>query len=138
MTLILGGKDKDMDFTVLLPVLEEKVLNLILIGETKQKILNILNTGSKRVQYDEKTADKKMANRKIAIEKTADRKASQDNAGYKVIICDSLQEAVDKGIEITESGNVFLLSPACASFDMFTDYKDRGKKFKKSVLDKAK
>ncbi len=48
VTLILGGKDKDMDFTVLLPVLEEKVLNLILIGETKQKILNILNTGGQR------------------------------------------------------------------------------------------
>ncbi len=123
VTLILGGKDKDMDFTVLLPVLEAKVLNLILIGETKQKILNILTAGHQNAQNCEKTACKKTAKEKLK---------------YKVIVCDTLQEAVDKGLEMTESGNIFLLSPACASFDMFTDYKDRGKKFKKSVLDKAK
>lgn len=148
VTLILGGKDKDMDFTVLLPVLEEKVLNLILIGETKQKILNILNTGLQSVQYGEKTADKKMADGKaleektadgkIAKEKSANKKTPKEKTTYRVIVCNSLQEAVDIGLKITESGNVFLLSPACASFDMFTDYKDRGKKFKKSVLDKAK
>lgn len=113
VTLILGGKDKDMDFTVLLPVLKDKVLNLVLIGETRQKILNILNMSHDSGRTKEKT-------------------------GYKVIVCDSLEEAVDKGLEMTESGNVFLLSPACASFDMFMDYKDRGKKFKKSVLSKIK
>jgi UDP-N-acetylmuramoylalanine--D-glutamate ligase len=143
VTLILGGKDKDMDFTVLLPVLEEKVLNLILIGETKQKILNILNTGSQKAQYYEKTADRKTANGmaadgRIAKDKSAGGKAPEEKNKYNIIICDSLQEAVDKGLEVTESGNIFLLSPACASFDMFTDYKDRGKKFKKAVLDKAK
>jgi UDP-N-acetylmuramoylalanine--D-glutamate ligase len=133
VTLILGGKDKDMDFTILLPVLEAKVLNLILIGETKQKILNILNSVCQNVQNIEKITDGNIAEEKITKEKTAGEKLK-----YKVIVCGSLQEAVDKGLEITERGNIFLLSPACASFDMFADYKDRGKKFKKSVLDKVK
>jgi UDP-N-acetylmuramoylalanine--D-glutamate ligase len=143
VTLILGGKDKDMDFTVLLPVLDAKVLNLILIGETKQKILNILNSGHKRVRYEEKTtgkktADENMVEEKITIENKADEKMAEEILKYKVIVCDTMQEAVIKGLEVTEKGNIFLLSPACASFDMFTDYKDRGKKFKKAVLDKAK
>ena len=133
VTLILGGKDKDMDFTVLLPALQAKVLNLILIGETKQKILNILNTGRQNLPKGEKTAGEKTAGNKTAVNKTAEEKLK-----YKVIVCDTLQEAVDKGLEVTESGNIFLFSPACASFDMFKDYKDRGKKFKKSVLDKAR
>jgi UDP-N-acetylmuramoylalanine--D-glutamate ligase len=128
VTLILGGKDKDMDFTVLLPALDGKVLNLILIGETRQKILNILAAGQQNMRKVEKTAG----------EKTAGKKSAEEKLKYKVIVCDSLQEAVDKGLEMTESGNILLLSPACASFDMFSDYKDRGKKFKKSVLDKAK
>ena len=133
VTLILGGKDKDMDFTVLLPVLEAKVLNLILIGETKQKILNILKCRTPKCAECRKNSRKKTAGKKTAGKKTAEEKLR-----YNVIVCDTLQEAVGKGLEMTESGNIFLLSPACASFDMFTDYKDRGKKFKKAVLDKAK
>jgi UDP-N-acetylmuramoylalanine--D-glutamate ligase len=102
VTLILGGKDKKMDFEQLLLFFDEKVLNLILIGETKYNIFNILK------KYNSKN--------------------------YKVYLCNSFEEAVDKGFEVTESGKVLLLSPACASFDMFKDYKERGKKFKNLIL----
>jgi UDP-N-acetylmuramoylalanine--D-glutamate ligase len=49
--------------------------------------------------------------------------------------CNTLEEAVAKGFEITIKGDVLLLSPGCASMDMFKDYKDRGDKFKKAVMD---
>ena len=39
--------------------------------------------------------------------------------------------------QLTEAGDVVLLSPACASFDMFKDYKDRGNQFKQAVLELA-
>ncbi len=45
----------------------------------------------------------------------------------------SLKEVVAKAAEIAEIGDVVLLSPACASFDMFKNYKDRGDQFKKYV-----
>lgn len=41
----------------------------------------------------------------------------------------SLAEAVELAGERAEAGDVVLLSPACASFDMFTDYQDRGRQF---------
>jgi UDP-N-acetylmuramoylalanine--D-glutamate ligase len=34
-----------------------------------------------------------------------------------------------------KKGDVVLLSPACASFDMFRDYEDRGRQFKKIVME---
>ena len=50
-----------------------------------------------------------------------------------VIEVDSMEEAVKKAYENSVPGDVVLLSPACASFDMFRDYEHRGEVFKKLV-----
>jgi len=46
----------------------------------------------------------------------------------------SMSEAVAQARAAARPGDVVLLSPACASFDMFRDYKDRGEQFKAAVL----
>lgn len=43
------------------------------------------------------------------------------------------EEAVKVAYKIAEKGDTVLLSPACASFDLFESYEDRGKQFKKAV-----
>ncbi|MCS7191645.1 MAG: UDP-N-acetylmuramoyl-L-alanine--D-glutamate ligase [Armatimonadetes bacterium] len=45
----------------------------------------------------------------------------------------SMEEAVRQALEMASSGDVVLLSPGCSSFDMFTNYAQRGEKFKESV-----
>ncbi len=47
--------------------------------------------------------------------------------------CGSLREAVDLAASGASAGDVVLMSPACASFDMFVDYQDRGRQFKALV-----
>ncbi|MDP3260689.1 MAG: UDP-N-acetylmuramoyl-L-alanine--D-glutamate ligase [Thermodesulfovibrionales bacterium] len=51
----------------------------------------------------------------------------------ETIFADNLEEAVMLARKSASKGDVVLLSPACASFDMFRDYKDRGDQFKKIV-----
>ncbi|MCI5080055.1 MAG: UDP-N-acetylmuramoyl-L-alanine--D-glutamate ligase [Saprospiraceae bacterium] len=46
----------------------------------------------------------------------------------------SAQEAVQKAQAFAKSGDVILLSPACASFDLFNNYEDRGEQFKQAVF----
>ncbi|MDP6625235.1 MAG: UDP-N-acetylmuramoyl-L-alanine--D-glutamate ligase [Nitrospinota bacterium] len=46
----------------------------------------------------------------------------------------TLEDAVNKAFAKANAGDVVLLSPSCASFDMFKDYEDRGNIFKKAVL----
>lgn len=46
---------------------------------------------------------------------------------------DSMEEAVSSAYELAEKGDVVLLSPSCASFDLFDDYEDRGNQFKDMV-----
>lgn len=45
----------------------------------------------------------------------------------------STKDAVNQAFDWAEEGDVVLLSPACASFDLFANYEDRGDKFKRSV-----
>ena len=45
----------------------------------------------------------------------------------------SMESAVKTAYQIANEGDVVLLSPACASFDLFENYEDRGKKFKEAV-----
>ena len=45
----------------------------------------------------------------------------------------TLAEAVDRAFALATPSGVVLLAPACASFDMFLDYADRGRKFKEEV-----
>ena len=44
-----------------------------------------------------------------------------------------IQEIAENAFKTTENGGVILFSPACASFDLFKNYKDRGEKFKRVV-----
>lgn len=46
----------------------------------------------------------------------------------------SADEAVKSAFHLANKGDVVLLSPACASFDLFENYEDRGKKFKEAVI----
>jgi UDP-N-acetylmuramoylalanine--D-glutamate ligase len=51
-----------------------------------------------------------------------------------ILPAESMQEAVAFAADNARKGDVVLLSPACASFDMFTSYGHRGNEFKKEVL----
>ncbi|MEG1570386.1 MAG: cyanophycin synthetase, partial [Clostridia bacterium] len=57
-----------------------------------------------------------------------------DEAGYRSIVnAYSLDDALQKSRELAVAGGNVLLSPACASFDMFADYEQRGVIFKELV-----
>jgi UDP-N-acetylmuramoylalanine--D-glutamate ligase len=47
---------------------------------------------------------------------------------------ESLREAVAEGFAAAQRGDVVLLAPACTSFDMFSNFEERGRIFKKEVL----
>jgi len=50
-----------------------------------------------------------------------------------IVDTDSMKEAVNSAYELAQKGDTVLLSPCCASFDLFKNYEDRGDQFKEHV-----
>jgi len=97
---IVGGTDKGNDYSVLMPLVKEKVKAIVCLGIDNHKF--------------HEAFDDIVGKDKVAEARSAD-------------------EAVRAASKFAEDGDVVLLSPCCASFDLFTCYEDRGEKFKAAV-----
>ncbi|MCZ8511232.1 UDP-N-acetylmuramoyl-L-alanine--D-glutamate ligase [Paenibacillus filicis] len=106
IVLIAGGLDRGSDYMELLPAFQRQVKAIVALGETREKIARVAKlAGMSRV----KTVD------------------TANNAQV------ALTEAVQEASAMAEAGDIVLLSPACASWDMFPSYEERGRMFKESV-----
>ena len=56
-----------------------------------------------------------------------------ENVVEYIVETKSMEEAVNAAYKISSSGDCVLLSPSCASFDLFDDFEDRGRQFKAAV-----
>jgi UDP-N-acetylmuramoylalanine--D-glutamate ligase len=69
----------------------------------------------------------------LLIGRDAPRLATVLEEDFEIVRCASLEEAVDEAAKRALSGEIVLLSPACASLDMFRDYAERGDRFAAAV-----
>lgn len=60
-------------------------------------------------------------------------KAAFQDKGIEIVDTKSMEEAVRSAYFLASKGDSVLLSPACASFDLFKNYEDRGRQFKEAV-----
>lgn len=97
LILIMGGLDKNSDFTVLRDLIRNRVKRLILIGEAREKIARDIGSVT------------------------------------EMVYASDMHEAVRISVSAASEGDVVMLSPGCASFDMFRDFEDRGDSFKEAV-----
>ena len=98
----------------------------------------ILGGSDKGLDFDE--LFKKIPNniKRIAVFGEIKNKIALSIKKYNFLnyyICDTLKECVDVLFDNSSSGEVILLSPACASFDQFSNYEERGNVFKKIVFE---
>jgi len=62
-------------------------------------------------------------------------KATFSNLVENIAEADSMERAIEESRKMAQSGDQVLLSPACASFDLFKNYVDRGEQFTEIVKD---
>ena len=104
LIVLAGGYDKHIPFDPLAPYAVEKIKVLILTGPT---------------------AD--------AIEKAIRSDKNFDNCGMKILRSENLEQSVKMAHEIAKEGDIVSLSPACASFDAYPNFEERGNHYKKLV-----
>lgn len=102
--LIAGGYDKHLDYTPLAKPILENVKTLILMGQTADKIFYAVK-----------------------------EEAEIQNKTIETYVCDSLEDTVKMAHKVAKQGQIVLFSPASASFDLFKNFAERGKKFKELV-----
>lgn len=101
----------------------------------KENVILLLGGSGKDIAYDE--IFKQKPNIKVVICFGAEREniaKSARAAKVKTFVCEKFDSAVLKASRLTIDGDFVLLSPACASFDEFENYKQRGDRFKEIVL----
>lgn len=103
--LIAGGYDKHIPFDALGDEICQYVKELFLCGATAEKIASVVRN-SKFYTDD-----------------------------FKMTIMDDFKETVLAASKAAESGDIVLLSPACAAFDQFKNFMERGKYFKQIVME---
>jgi len=108
--LILGGKDKGSDYTVLNDLLRQRVKRVYTIGAAAAKIEAQIVSSSGASSGDQ-----------------------GKGRGPELVHAETLENAVRKAAAVAQPGDVVLLAPACASFDQFKNYEHRGKVFKEIV-----
>ena len=106
VVLIAGGYDKHIPFAPLAPEVVEHVKTLILCGATADAI------------------------ERAVVESEAYETAA---ARPRILRCKDLREAVDAAYFCAESGDVVTLSPACAAFDCYANFMERGRTYKEMV-----
>lgn len=102
--LIAGGYDKNLEYEPLAKPVVDKVSTLILIGQTAEKIYDVVKNESEK-----------------------------ENKKINIYMCDTLEQTIEIAKKSAKKGDVVLFSPASASFDMFKNFADRGHKFKDLV-----
>ncbi|MNL76605.1 UDP-N-acetylmuramoylalanine--D-glutamate ligase [compost metagenome] len=70
----------------------------------------------------------------IGKDNTAIHAAFEDDTEL-IVNSSSMKDAVQLASHLAQKGDTVLLSPACASFDWFKNYEDRGDKFKAAVME---
>jgi len=106
--LILGGKDKGNDYSEIDELVKQKCHTLVFMGLHNEKLHEHFDRFS--------TEASPLCGR-----------------GLKIIDTDNLHDAVQAAYEAAQEGDTVLLSPCCASFDLFKSYEDRGEQFMAAV-----
>jgi len=105
VVLILGGKDKGNDYSEIDELVREKCHTLIFMGLHNEKLREHFANFQSQISNDQ----------------------------MQIIDVDNLSDAVQSAYEAAREGDTVLLSPCCASFDLFKSYEDRGNQFMAAV-----
>ena len=105
--VLCGGYDKNIPFEPLAAPLCEKAKAVILCGATKDKIKTALVNSTEYAESSERPL---------------------------IYETENLKESIKVASEIAENGDIVLLSPACASFDAFKNFEERGNFFVSEVM----
>lgn len=106
------------------------------LSESEGKTVLILGGRGKNAPYSPLVPlIEKSVRALVLIGEDADNIESQLKDHAEIVRADSMKDAVEKGFEKSENGDSVLLAPACASFDMFKSFEERGTVFKNAVAD---
>ncbi len=117
--IIAGGYDKNIPFDEFGQKIAEKAKAAILLGQTAPKIAEAVK--------------KKLTTEVTRLRQGYGGQAENIEKATKIKVVDSLDKAVEAANKLAIFGDVVLLSPACASYDMFDNFEHRGKEFIKLV-----
>ncbi|MFO0427771.1 MAG: UDP-N-acetylmuramoyl-L-alanine--D-glutamate ligase [Planctomyces sp.] len=122
--LLAGGYDKGQDLSLFAAEIRHRVAVVVLMGKTAETLQTLI-AGSGSVNQEVSAGNAPW----IAPESETEVAESEDNTSPLVLRGEDFQHSFRLAVESSRSGDIVLLSPGCASYGWFQDYRERGELF---------
>jgi UDP-N-acetylmuramoylalanine--D-glutamate ligase len=104
VVIMVGGGDKGMPFDAMVDQLLSRAKGVVCYGETGPRLYDMF-----------------------------EKQKARTGSGTQIVQGTDFSDAVKQASALADSGDVVVLSPACTSYDMFTNYEQRGEAFRDAV-----
>lgn len=133
VVMIVGGSDKGSSFDEFGQALARRAKSVVAVGQTRERIVSAIRSAGGAIPVPAAGVAQAAGGRDVLDVGVTGRSGRAPAGGPPVFEAGDFRNAIETARTLASPGDVVVLSPGCASYDMFRNYEERGEMFRRIV-----